>query len=132
MSGEIVQMTPSMNLIFETLDLSQASPATVSRCGMIYTQQSQLGWKPIVASWLKKQPKMKQLGHTSTILDLLLPKLFEFIDNHCEVSTCRKDHENPAFSKQCLKFHSEMFSDRKEKKLFSVKYCGTAYLSHMP
>lgn len=38
-SGEIIRLTPHVITIFECEELSHASPATISRCGMVYLEE---------------------------------------------------------------------------------------------
>jgi len=40
-----------MTMMFEVDDLSQASPATVSRCGMVFLEAQNLGWDPLIVSF---------------------------------------------------------------------------------
>ncbi len=51
-------------MMFEVEDLSQASPATVSRCGMVFLETKQLGWFALVKTFIlnltEKLDKYKQ------------------------------------------------------------------------
>ena len=53
-NGDRVQMLmPNMKAFFEPENLNNASPATVSRAGIIYVSDVELGWRPPVDSWLE-------------------------------------------------------------------------------
>ncbi|KAM9362199.1 LOW QUALITY PROTEIN: dynein axonemal heavy chain 1 [Symphorus nematophorus] len=56
-SGEIIKLTDVMTMMFEVQDLAVASPATVSRCGMVYLEPSVLGLVPFTECWLKQVPE---------------------------------------------------------------------------
>uniref|UniRef100_A0A3Q0T4R8 Cytoplasmic dynein 2 heavy chain 1 n=1 Tax=Amphilophus citrinellus TaxID=61819 RepID=A0A3Q0T4R8_AMPCI len=56
-SGERIQFGPNVNFLFETHDLSCASPATISRMGMIFLSDEDIDVGALVKSWLKGQPE---------------------------------------------------------------------------
>lgn len=47
-------------MMFEVQDLAVASPATVSRCGMVYLEPSILGLEPFIQCGLKNMPEIMQ------------------------------------------------------------------------
>ncbi|XP_038617180.1 dynein heavy chain 14, axonemal [Tachyglossus aculeatus] len=53
-NSERILLTEKIRMIFEVDSLSQASPATVSRCAMVYMDPVDLGWEPYIKTWLCK------------------------------------------------------------------------------
>jgi dynein heavy chain len=47
-SNERIALTPAMRLLFEISNLKTATPATVSRAGILYINPQDLGWNPLV------------------------------------------------------------------------------------
>jgi len=73
-SGEIMGLSPEMSMIFEVEDLEVASPATVSRVGVIYMEPNTLGTNALVQSWIEyRLPKELQNRHKQ-----LLQTLFDY------------------------------------------------------
>lgn len=71
-------MTPQMKAMFEAENLSNASPATVSRAGIIYVPSTELGWAPIVASWLKTRSPTESAA-LKPLFDKLVDAMLTFV-----------------------------------------------------
>ena len=79
-SGEIIQLTKSMSVVFEVRDLAVASPATVSRCGMIFFEPGNIGWDSRFKSWLSLLPARvteRQKELLQKCCDLFIPELVD-------------------------------------------------------
>lgn len=73
-----------MSLLFEVENLAVASPATVSRCGMVYTDYKDLGWQPYVDSWLDKRTDRSSIEHLQRLFEKFVPKVLEFRRRNCK------------------------------------------------
>lgn len=81
-SGEIIQLSEPMTMMFEPEDLAVASPATVSRCGMIYMEPNSLGYDVLLQSWLETIPTViskKGRSLISKLFDTYVPTLLPFL-----------------------------------------------------
>ncbi|XP_055452394.1 dynein axonemal heavy chain 6 [Psammomys obesus] len=53
-NSERIKLTPQIHMLFEVQDLRVASPATVSRCGMVFVDPEELKWMPYVKTWMNR------------------------------------------------------------------------------
>lgn len=82
-NGERISMPEQVSLLFECENLSVASPATVSRCGMVYTDYDDIGWRPFVNSWLEKRKDKASEEHLLRMFDKYVQKVLDFKRMNC-------------------------------------------------
>ena len=52
LDGNRINLKQNVKIIFEVDELNSASPATVSRCGMVYMDHKELTWHSIRIKWI--------------------------------------------------------------------------------
>lgn len=98
-NGERIQFGPNVNFIFETHSLKFASPATVSRMGMIFLDQESSDINCIVNCWVRRQPEEKQMKLSSWIDDCFFKALDWVVkDSSAVVETTHAGVVNGALS----------------------------------
>ncbi|XP_004857611.1 dynein heavy chain 9, axonemal isoform X1 [Heterocephalus glaber] len=72
-SNERIPLNPTMRLLFEISHLHTATPATVSRAGILYINPADLGWNPPVISWIDQREIQTERANLTILFDKYLP-----------------------------------------------------------
>ncbi|KAL0596809.1 Dynein heavy chain 9, axonemal [Plecturocebus cupreus] len=72
-SNERIPLNPTMKLLFEISHLRTATPATVSRAGILHINPADLGWNPPVSSWIDKREIQTERANLTILFEKYLP-----------------------------------------------------------
>merc|ERR1712185_582656 len=73
-SNERIKVLPHMRLIFEIRDLAYASPATVTRAGVLFISENQQ-WKNFVESWIQNREENEPANMSAEVRKMRGDKL---------------------------------------------------------
>ncbi|EQC26205.1 hypothetical protein SDRG_15942 [Saprolegnia diclina VS20] len=85
-NGERIKLKTEMRMLFEVMDLCAASPATVSRIGVVYMTSTDVGWLPYVQTWLQTRPSTfppAWLHRLHTNISAVVEKVLQFVRLNC-------------------------------------------------
>lgn len=102
-NGDRIPMTDNVKMMFEVETLVNASPATVSRAGIIYVSDTDLDWGPVIKSWVNRR---SDLNMQNLLRDLIKKWLGE----------CSPSDPGPCFS-FISRETSEVMSDSRVSKI---------------
>ncbi|CAF4691617.1 unnamed protein product, partial [Rotaria sp. Silwood1] len=78
-NGERVRLQSHCAMLFEVGDLQYASPATVSRCGMVFVDPKDLKYRPFWTRWCNLREKKEEQKCLNHLFDKFVPPLITLI-----------------------------------------------------
>jgi dynein heavy chain len=78
-NGERIRLQKHSAMLFEVGDLQYASPATVSRCGMVYLDPKNLGYKPFFQKWINSRTTKSEIELINKLFLKYVPSLIEYV-----------------------------------------------------
>ena len=92
-NGERIRLASHCALLLEVADLQYASPATISRCGMVYVDPKNLGYKPYWQRWLNAREKESERQHFAELyekyVDVCITRILDGLDEGKPVERLR-------------------------------------------
>ena len=78
-TGETIYLTAQMTVLLETSGLDDCSPATISRCAIVYVRRESLPSKAFFNAWLRSLPKIlrDQTEKLDNYANYFLAEIFE-------------------------------------------------------
>uniref|UniRef100_A0A3B3Y5N1 AAA+ ATPase domain-containing protein n=1 Tax=Poecilia mexicana TaxID=48701 RepID=A0A3B3Y5N1_9TELE len=98
-SNERISLSSSMRLLFEISHLRAATPATVSRAGILFVNPQDLGWSSYVASWIDTRQAQSERANLTILFDKYVPYCLEQV--RCNLKTITPIPENSMVQTLC-------------------------------
>ncbi|XP_027742699.1 dynein heavy chain 5, axonemal-like isoform X3 [Empidonax traillii] len=122
-NGDRIPMSPSCKIIFEPHNIDNASPATVSRNGMVFMSSSVLDWKPILKAWLQTLP----VTYSDVLWNCFNDVFQDVMDFVFSAVTPKMSILECMYIKQAIDLLQGLLSDRDEKQL-SEKHLARLFI----
>ena len=96
-NSERIKLPSTLHMMFEVQDLKVASPATVSRCGMVYMEQIHVGMLSLVRTWgtsvLREPCGLRNSKAVVSLIELHTPAAIEHVREFCKEKVATSDNQ---------------------------------------
>ncbi|XP_025057270.1 dynein heavy chain 5, axonemal-like [Alligator sinensis] len=111
-NGDRIPMSSNCKIVFEPHNIDNASPATVSRNGMVFMSSSVLDWRPILKAWLQTLP----VTHSDVLWNCFNSVFQDLIDFVFTAVTPKMPILECMYIKQAIDLLQGLLADQDEKQ----------------